>query len=44
MLLKDGRTFASGPLTSVITSRTLSAAFGAPLKVTPRKNGRFILG
>lgn len=44
MLLKDGRTFASGLLRSVVTSRSLSAAFGAPLKVTPRKNGRFVLG
>lgn len=44
MILKNGQTFAAGPLQDVVTSRTLSAAFGAPLKVTQRKNGRFVLG
>jgi iron complex transport system ATP-binding protein len=33
LLLREGRVVASGPVTTVVTSATLSATFGMPLRV-----------
>jgi iron complex transport system ATP-binding protein len=42
LLLKSGRVLASGPVRSVITSRFLSEAFGAPIRVS-RQGGMYRL-
>ena len=42
LLLKSGKTIASGPIPSAITSATLSNAFGATVDLT-QNNGRFRL-
>ena len=42
LVLKGGRVLASGPRGKVVTSATLSAAFGAPVRVR-RTAGRFAL-
>ncbi len=38
LLLRDGAVQASGPVKSVLTSPTLSAAFGAPMKLSLRRD------
>jgi iron complex transport system ATP-binding protein len=43
LVLKGGRVLASGPRARVLTSRTLSAAFGAPVRLR-RIGGRYALG
>jgi iron complex transport system ATP-binding protein len=40
LVLRAGRVFASGPAREVVTSKTLSAAFGARIRIT-RRAGRF---
>lgn len=40
LILKDGREFASGPISEIITSETLSRAYDRPLTVT-EQGGRF---
>jgi len=39
MVLRDGRVLASGPVGTVFTSETLSAAFGAPCRVELESQG-----
>ena len=39
LVLRSGRVLAQGPLSAVLTARTLSAAFGAPVRLT-RRDGR----
>lgn len=43
LVLRNGEAIASGPVGRVITSKTLSEAFEAPLQVS-RRDGRFRLG
>jgi iron complex transport system ATP-binding protein len=40
LLLKDGAVQTQGPVKTALTSRTLSAAFGAPMKLSHRQ-GRY---
>jgi len=40
LILRDGAVQAQGPVKSALTSRTLSAAFGAPMKLNHRR-GRY---
>ncbi len=40
LLLKDGRVVAAGPSSKVLTSATLSATFGLPLRIV-RRDGRW---
>jgi len=41
LLLREGRVFASGPMASVVTTRGLSGAFGARIRVR-RSRGRYL--
>ena len=43
LLLREGRVVAAGPRTVVLTSKNLSTAFGAPLRLT-RRRGKLALG
>ena len=38
LLLRDGRAFAAGPRTGVVTSKRLSEAFGARIAVRRSRN------
>jgi iron complex transport system ATP-binding protein len=40
LLLSQGRIFASGPINEILTSATISQAYGLPVEVTSL-NGRF---
>ncbi len=40
LILREGRTLASGPIQSVVTERTLRVAFDGPVRLI-RKSGRF---